>query len=417
MTETEAPTSPPVLEAAVPVAVPLRRRRETDHPSVALPKLHQLMDTHRLWSNPLLKACENGELILDDYRFVFAQYYQYSKNFTRYLSALMTNCENDFFRSKLAENLWEEGGARVPEERHAEIFRNFLRRGLGVDVQGIVAEPYAELFSKEYLDFCIRSTPAATSAFLSLGTEAIVARMYEVFLAGLRKAGVPDEHLLFFKIHIECDDEHAETIEQLMASYFEEPDWYNTCLRAMNHALDLRDRFFSNLYASIQRHRVQGIIENIQARKSLAPLVPRPATVVHHPGATGDRLYANHREDLCIDFTVERLPFDAEVFDARMVRIAPGMRNERHRHAHESIFYVISGYGRVIVNDGEVAVAPGDIVFVPRWAFHQTQNAGTDELVFLAVTDFGLTGKAFIGDYLRTARLTQRKEAQPVATN
>jgi hypothetical protein len=36
---------------------------------------------------------------------------------------------------------------------------------------------------------------------------------------------------------------------------------------------------------------------------------------------------------------------------------------------------------------------------------HQSQNTSNEEMMFLAVADFGFTGKAFIGNYLKTARL------------
>ena len=35
---------------------------------------------------------------------------------------------------------------------------------------------------------------------------------------------------------------------------------------------------------------------------------------------------------------------------------------------------------------------------VPRWAMHQTQNSGNVEMRFLAVTDFKLTERAYLGD-------------------
>ena len=45
-----------------------------------------------------------------------------------------------------------------------------------------------------------------------------------------------------------------------------------------------------------------------------------------------------------------------------------------------------------------VPVRAGDVAFVPRWMDHRTENTGDDELVILAVTDFRLTSKLFLGD-------------------
>src|SRR5271155_3537964 len=156
----------------------------------------------------------------------------------------MASCESDLHRSRLAENIWDEGGGAAPERRHVQIFRRFLREGLGADVDDIDFTDVTRFFVREYLDFCLRAHPAAASAFLSLGTESIVPRMYAVFVDGLRKAGVGEEHTAFFRIHMECDDEHAETLERIMVSYSRTADWFNACLRAMDYALTLRQRFF-----------------------------------------------------------------------------------------------------------------------------------------------------------------------------
>ena len=370
-----------------------------------LAKLKDLGNSHPFWKNRLFRACSAGYLTIEDFRFIFSQYYLYSKNFTRYLAALMANCENDLFRARLSENMWEEGGGTAPEKRHAEIFRRFLKEGLSIDIKNIDFKSFSRHFMSEYLNFCLRSNQIAASAFFSLGTEGIVARMYEIFAEGLLKAGVEEKHLEFFYIHMECDDEHAATLEGLMLSYVDEPGWFKTCLDAMNYALDLRLNFFEELYDSIRLQRVEAMLEKIQSRRSLVAQNPAVSELHFAPQECGMLLYSNLNERLNIEFSVDRIPFNAEAMDPRIVRIPPGRYNEKHRHAHESVFYIISGSGRVLVNDSTVKVKAGDIVFVPRWAMHQSQNTGDAEMKILAVTDFGLTGKAYIGNYLKTARM------------
>ena len=377
-----------------------------EHIEAALTKLHAALDAHPLWETRLLKACERGYLGVDDFRILFEQYYLYSKNFTRYLSALMTACEDDLHRAQLAQNLWEEGGLLEPQKRHAEMLRHFLREGLDIDLDRIEYTAAGKLFAREYLDFCRVSHPAAISAFLSLGTEAIVSRLYGVFVKGLRKAGVDESHLDFFHLHIGCDDEHAETIKNIMMSYSSMPGWYDLCYQAMDYALSLRKQFFDNMYTYIESRRIRGLIEKIQDRKSLVPDTPDTSALHHRFGEeAGQLMYENTNERLNIDFTVERVPFPAEVIDTRIVRIPVGKNNECHKHAHESVFFIISGRGRLHVNNSSVEVSAGDLALVPRWAVHQTHNIGDDELVILALTDFHLTGRAFVGNYLSTARM------------
>jgi quercetin dioxygenase-like cupin family protein len=72
------------------------------------------------------------------------------------------------------------------------------------------------------------------------------------------------------------------------------------------------------------------------------------------------------------------------------------------------LFVVLSGEGEVRVGEAWRPLRCGDVAFVPRWIFHQTRNTSTtDELVILAITDFGLTS-AVLGDYDRRTRLAAR---------
>ena len=361
---------------------------------------------HSFWNNSLFAACRAGTLTKADFQFVFAQYYLYSKNFTRYLSGLMANLDDDLLRSRLSENLWEEGGGAAPEKRHAQIFRNFLRGGLGIDTAAIEFAPCTKLFVDQFLANCIQRDAMHASAFLSLGTEGIVSRMYSIMVEGLRKAGVPDEHLEFFHIHIACDDDHAATLHDILCSFREKPEWERMCRKALDLSLCLRRDFFDALMNELARRRVDGHLQRIQAKQSLLTKDIDDARLSFLPAVRNAApMYANKVDAMNIDFTVDRAPFPAEVIDARVVRIPPHKNNERHKHAHETVFYIISGTGRVMVDDRWIAVEPGSCVFVPRWAVHQSQNQSDTEMVILAITDFYLTGKAFVGDYESTARM------------
>jgi pyrroloquinoline quinone (PQQ) biosynthesis protein C/mannose-6-phosphate isomerase-like protein (cupin superfamily) len=375
-------------------------QRETlADPNAQLVELRRLRDEHPLWNNRLFQACRAGTLDREDLRYVFSQYQLYSRNFTRFIAALMANCDNDLFRSRLSENLWEEGGGCVPEHRHAELFRRFLAEVFDLSKPDLTDyEACTQYFVNEYLAFCLRSGPAAGSAFLSLGTEGIVARMYEVFMAGFRHAGIREDQLTFFKIHIECDDDHARTLEQLMLSYAGEPRWFETCKQAMCHAMDLRLQFFERIVDGLQRRRLGRLAERINAGVSLCGPTPRPADVRHRDGDSSPELYTNRVDAEGIEFTVNRIPLAAEVLDPRRVVVPVGKRNELHRHAHETFIYILSGTGRVHIDALVVDVAAGDSILVPRWALHQTENTGASPLSFLAVTDYHLTKRAYIGD-------------------
>jgi pyrroloquinoline quinone (PQQ) biosynthesis protein C/quercetin dioxygenase-like cupin family protein len=378
-----------------------------------LKKLQHFQSEHPIWECRFIRACRAGLLTKEDFTYVFSQYYRYSRNFTRYLTALMTNCESDYFRSRLSENLWEEGGGAEPEQRHAEIFRRFLRQALGVDPDAIQYQSFANEFFHQYLDFCRNSSALAGSAFLSLGTEGAISRLYGYFCEGLLKAGVPEEELLFFRLHMECDDEHAITLAELMQSFSGEPGWLHQCEAAIDHALNLRRQFLDDALDFVLDRRICGVLKRVRGEHSLIPKDAIAQQFVNSKtenGAPRSGLYSNRVEHLGIDFTVKRVEFGAEVFDVRLLNVAPHRNTEHHRHAHESLLTVVKGKGRVLVGDFTVEVGPGDTVFVPRWSMHQTQNTTDETMELLAVTDYGLTRHAYLGDHLRTTRMNPQQD-------
>lgn len=367
--------------------------------SEKLQALHAIRDNHKIWRNPLLEACRKNQLTFEDFRFIFSQYYLYSKNFTRFLAALMVNCESDFYRSRLSENLWEEGGGVDIEQRHAEIFRQFLHNHLKIEsLEEIIFEPGTRKFVHEYLHLCLHEKPLETAAALSLGTESIVPRLYQNLRQGLHQIGLQNDALRFFDLHIACDDDHALTLEELMLSYSDQEDWFERCKTAAIKVLDLRDDFFNFLYQSIQaRKELDKLVRRVASAPEQAIKVTAIDTLISNTDFSGNLLYKNDKSDSGIRFRVERLPFKADVLDPRLVAIPAGYTNELHSHAHETVFLILEGQGEVIIGDQHIAVKSGDIVLVPRWIEHQTRNTSQEELRFFAITDYGFT-KRFPGN-------------------
>jgi quercetin dioxygenase-like cupin family protein/pyrroloquinoline quinone (PQQ) biosynthesis protein C len=396
-----------ICNSTLPAQAPQSTARLRSQPADALlDELRRMQAEHSMWECRLLNGFRSGAFGIDDLRFIFSQYHLYSSSFTRFIAGVMANCESDYFRAKLSENLWEEGGGLELERRHAQIFRRFLLNGLKVSsLDDIVYEDFTKLFVNGYLQRCMTSTPLAGAAFLSLGTEGIVARLYEAFVTGMTKAGVATADLEFFHIHMACDDEHALTLEEMMLSYSAQPGWFETCRSAMDDALSLRESFFESLFVAVRQRRMHAMLDRIQARTSLASGDARPRH--HRHGVNAEPLYASAIERLNVEFQVERFPMPSEVLDPRMMRIAPGKFNEKHRHAHETFLYVLEGSGKVLIDAETIDVSAGDAVLVPRWSLHQTQNHGRSTMVILAVTDFNLTEKAFVGD-AKLHRLVER---------
>lgn len=164
--------------------------------------------------------------------------------------------------------------------------------------------------------------------------------------------------------------------------------------------------YFRQLLEKITQNKLSSLLSTINNKYSLFDCKRPIDFYKKSPEKVAlEHLYENVIERIGIDFSVYRFPFEAEVLDPRFVVIRPRKSNEKHKHAHETIFFILNGYGMVLVDDKKIEVKEGDIVFIPRWCVHQSQNLSDEEMNILAITDFGITGKAFIGNYLKTARL------------
>ncbi len=66
---------------------------------------------------------------------------------------------------------------------------------------------------------------------------------------------------------------------------------------------------------------------------------------------------------------------------------------------------VLQGEAEIQVGAEWVRLHRGGLAFAPRWIVHQSRNVSAEEeLLLLAITDFGLTSSV-LGDYDRQTRL------------
>ncbi len=70
-------------------------------------------------------------------------------------------------------------------------------------------------------------------------------------------------------------------------------------------------------------------------------------------------------------------------------RLRPGITLEPHRHTGSSVYYVIRGRGRTVVNQCVFDWGPGDFFAIPAWASHAHSNASScEDALMFHVNDF-----------------------------
>jgi pyrroloquinoline-quinone synthase len=211
----------------------------------------------KIQEHSFLRRCREGTITLDELTNFVVQQGKYSLHFTRYLCALMSNLPTNAHILELAENLFEELGfedkSSIP---HSIIYKNMMEK-MGVSLDSAPLYPETEQLIETMLSHCKNPNPAYGLGALCLGAEALVPVVYADLLLGFKACGVPAEDLEFFRIHVECDDGHAETIRDIMVEISrEDQNQANLIVDAGAALVSARLEFFSGIER--RHYREQG---------------------------------------------------------------------------------------------------------------------------------------------------------------
>lgn len=221
----------------------------------------QILDAARLdliaaaVDHPFLKRCRRGDVTLPLLKQFLVQQGHYSRHFTRYLCALMSNLPGNDQIHALADNLFEELGLSDDSPTpHSVIYAAMLERfGLSLE-RGPAPLPATLALIRTMSEHCRDANPARGLGALCLGAEALVAPMYTDIMAGFAALGIAGKDMEFFRIHIECDDGHADTLRDIMlATARQDPGQLDVMIGA-GHAL-VRARL--DFFTAIEAHSVR----------------------------------------------------------------------------------------------------------------------------------------------------------------
>ena len=79
-------------------------------------------------------------------------------------------------------------------------------------------------------------------------------------------------------------------------------------------------------------------------------------------------------------------PFTGRYSIAHAV-VKPGQASQRHRLTTDEVYYILSGTGRMHVDDDVAEVATGDAIDIPPDSVQFIENTGDEDLAFLCIVD------------------------------
>ena len=172
--------------------------------------------TKLLSHHPLLGAFSCGEADLGTVQELLVQHHLYSRYFTRFLCALISNLPEVEDVKILSQNLVEELGVdQKCGMSHAELFLQSMR-AVGVAPNSRRALPGTEELTAAMFQYCRSPNPLDGLAAMCLGAEAIVPLIYHPIIVALTNLGIPADGRHFFELHVAEDEGHALAMLQIM---------------------------------------------------------------------------------------------------------------------------------------------------------------------------------------------------------
>jgi pyrroloquinoline quinone (PQQ) biosynthesis protein C len=167
-------------------------------------------------AHPFLARCRAGKALVSELMIFLDQHELYGRHFTRLLCALMSNLKDSQQISALGANLFEELGFDSEEAvPHSVLYRQMLAAFGRNDPERSIPLPGTRQLVDVMYAHCRAPDLARGLGALCLGAEALVPSMYADLVAGFEAVGFGDR-VDFFRIHIACDDGHADTMRAIL---------------------------------------------------------------------------------------------------------------------------------------------------------------------------------------------------------
>lgn len=224
--------------------------------------LEREIEIHPALNHPFLAKLGDGKFadtpaVLRDYAY---QYSVYSEWFTRYLDGVIKNLDREDHVAALMENLEEEKGnpdsPNLEDRPHVELFARFKDQ-VGADQEYCDAQSPCTtvlLWRDLFLQKCHSDIRGVGLAAIGLGTEYIISRIYPGIISAIENyTELGSEGSLFFRLHVKCDDNHADVLKNLTREVAEDVSTREAIRFGVFSSLNLRKAFWDAALARAVR--------------------------------------------------------------------------------------------------------------------------------------------------------------------
>lgn len=204
------------------------------------------------YRDPLYDSVRKGQIERAGMKLWATQAMLVVGQFTRFISAIHSNCPHADAQKLLAENLWEEHGRGIEGRDHLSLIKK-LAKSLGATDEEIHrTEALPETAS--FIDHCARVTREGSfvegMAAIGLGIEHFSPRFFAALADMLREQyGLASEDVEYLLVHVGEDEDHARRSLEMIERYADTPEAKQKAKQALRDLLRVKRRFAEALYA------------------------------------------------------------------------------------------------------------------------------------------------------------------------
>jgi len=222
-----------------------------------LQDLRKEIEEHPGVNHPLLARLSHVPFTREDYKVMGLQHYPLVGTFTTYMEHLLVRSPNSNAKQWLAKVLVDEYGEGTEDKDHAECYLTFLR-ATGVkkgEEEQTTYHPSVSGFIAEHLRITTQEPFLVGLGALGPGHEWSIPKMFPHIVRGLRRAGLKEDEIYYFTVHLEQDQEHGAWLEESMVEFCQTEENRRQLRRGALLSLAARAKFWSGVQDRIVRWR------------------------------------------------------------------------------------------------------------------------------------------------------------------
>lgn len=226
-------------------------------PTAFLAELRREIEQHPAVNHLFLNRLATSPFSAHDYRVFAENHFPLVCAFTSYLELLLMRAPDSQARLWLARVLVDEYGEGSEGKDHATLYQRFLASTGGDCVavtQGRVAEP-AERFIATHQRMMREQPFLVGLGAVGPGHEWAIPKMFEAVIPGLRRAGLDEDAIGYFTLHVLQDDDHGSWLEEALLRLAGTQEAQAQVRAGALASLDARLQFWSGVQRAVIRYR------------------------------------------------------------------------------------------------------------------------------------------------------------------